>query len=96
MSYAYALKTAAALAAIGLAVATAAPAEARCARCKVPSKTVTKTQMKQSTVRQVRNVVRYKDVYRIHYYVKVSRTVSRAEFERFKRSCKGACTLAKR
>ena len=69
-------------------------AEARCRTCKAPSKTIVKTQYKYSTVRQVRNVSRYKDVYRIHYFVKVSKTVSRAEFMRFKQSCKGACALA--
>lgn len=89
--FALAIGAAAAL----FAVSAVSAAEARCARCKPAAKTIHKTQYKYSTVRQVRNVTRYRDVYRIHYFVKRTKLVSRAEFERFRRSCKQACVLAR-
>lgn len=93
----YALKSVLALSAAALVVMSTGAAEAACASCRKPSKVVAgKTQVKYSTVRQYRNVTTYRDVYRIHYFVKVTKTVSRAEFLRFKASCKGACALARR
>ena len=91
----YVVKSALALAAAALVAASAGTADAACATCRKPGKVVAgKTQVKYSTVRQYRNVNQYRDVYRIHYFVKVTKTVSRAEFLRFKASCKGACALA--
>lgn len=93
----YALKSVLALAAATLVFASGGRAEAACVTCKKPSKVIAgKTQIKYSTVRRYRNVTKYRDVYRIHYFVKVTRTVSRAEFLRFQASCKGACALARR
>lgn len=83
-------------AAVALVAATGiASTDAACTKCRPASKTIYKTKYKYTTVRQVRNLTKYKDVYRVHYFVKKTKVVTRAEYERFKRSCKDACVLAK-